>query len=207
MLERDFKAAFLDYILGQQAAPDVIACEVPFAGARRRADFVVVSGANFHAYELKTARDNVHGIAGQVGDYQLCFPYVTAVVDAAHTASVRALLPTGVGLIVFNGQFTSMRKAAERVRLSKDYLADFLGRRAAIAMLKERGVKLAQDADVTTIRQKLAAIATLADLKTEVLSALRQRYEAAFRVFMSERGERTHPEDIDLLRLGDGSLL
>lgn len=200
MLEAEFRAALIDFLLPQLEGGDLIACELPFAGARRRADVVIIGSHTMHALEIKTARDNVATLSDQVVDYARTFPLFTAVLDSCHASAVK-MLPRSAGVVLYvNDAFLWKRRPIERSRLSKTFLADLIPRKLVLSTIRERPAKIGPREDTYALRHRLTCALPAEDIKELAIRALRQKYGVQFNTFLSERGACTHPEDVQLLR-------
>lgn len=93
-LARDIKQHFL-------SVDAVFASEVPYGPTDRRADFLVVDKRS-HAYEIKSDFDSLGRLPEQISDYVCTFDFVSVVTTDRHLRSVRSIVPSKVGLSVFD---------------------------------------------------------------------------------------------------------
>lgn len=90
----------------------------------RRADLVVANG-NLAAFEIKSRRDNLDRLSGQIETYRRHFEYATVVCAKNHLAGVEAIVPDDVGIWTVNdkGAITVVRRP-RKVETSKvDWLS------------------------------------------------------------------------------------
>jgi len=92
----------------------------------RRADLVVANGT-LSAFEIKSARDSLDRLDGQLDVYAQHFEQVTVVAATRHVSAVLACVPRRVGIweVTDDGQLIVHRRATSR-RIPKSKLLTFL---------------------------------------------------------------------------------
>lgn len=205
MRETAFKCKLIDFLMKEIVKPtSVIGLEVPFAGARRRGDVVVVNESDVVGIEIKTEVDKLESAGAQISDYLLTFDYAYLATVKAKVAEARRIIPASVGLIVFDrDEFKIGRQARFRKNQSRLYLADLISRQDLVRALRDSGLKGFTNSDVTTLRQELLKRVNLPTLRELARNSLRARYSTGFSAFMSERGNATLEDELKLLQGGD----
>lgn len=204
MRENAFKCKLIDFLIKEIVRPtSVIGLEVPFAGARRRGDVVVVNDSDVVGIEIKTEVDKLESAGPQISDYLLTFDYAYLATVKSKAAEARRIIPASTGLIVFDrDEFKICRQARLRKSQSRLYLADLISRQDLVRALREFGHRGFSNSDVTTLRQELLKRVNLPTLKELARNSLRARYSMGFSAFMNERGSATLEDELKLLQGG-----
>lgn len=204
MNEEMIKTSLIDYILRNQSADEtqLICAELSFADGRRRADLVKLSIDSLSAYEIKSKSDNLDKLTGQIRDYVDTFDFLILVVDSIHLKRTRILASPNIGIYIFDeGEIRVVRKEKKRKRLSKEMLLSTLPKTHLTSIAKKYDSKKPK----VTINSKLDLIEFLSqkisihEAREENHSFMLEKYKKRFNLFMKERGEITHPEDLEIL--------
>lgn len=121
-----------------------------------KADVVVLNGTA-SVYEIKSERDTLQRLTGQLNDYMRVFASVNVVVSPAHVGPVLALAPADVGVLVLTDRYTlrSERLAQERPeRIDPMLVLDSLRVGEALQVLSQFGIEVL-DVPNTRIRAAL----------------------------------------------------
>jgi hypothetical protein len=146
-----------------------------------RVDIGVVNG-RIHGFEIKSDRDTLARLPGQVAIYSEVLDRVTLVVGERHARHAAELVPEwwGVKLAVGGSRggvhFRGIKPTRENPRLNPTAVAELLWRSEALSVLQRRG--LGQGMLSKTRRQlyaRLAAVLTLDEIRDEVRAALKAR--------------------------------
>ncbi len=141
----------------------------------RRADLVMANG-KLSVFEIKSERDTLERLEGQISSYQNFFEEVTVVCATRHQLNVKALVPKNIGvwLIDSDGHLSVLRKAkAEKLPSIENWLS-FLPVDELKKLLRDKGMR------TTGNRSTLVAAASLLPIKSVrayVLSFLKRRGE------------------------------
>ena len=89
--------------------PDtLILDELALCQGQARVDLAVVNGS-LNGYEIKSERDTLHRLPGQLDVYGRALDFVTVVVAASHVAAVRNSVPSWWGIWVATGSAGSVK--------------------------------------------------------------------------------------------------
>ena len=153
-----------------------------------RVDLAVINGS-LTGYELKSARDTLTRLPGQVATYGRVLDFAFLVVADNHLGHARAIIPAWWGVYVAKDTEDGVivkqrRKARPNPRVDAYSLAQLLWREEALSLLTSRGL----DAGVRSqprhvLWERLAGELELDDLKDQVRDVLKAR-----------RGWRESPE-------------
>lgn len=146
-----------------------------------RVDLAVINGS-LTGYELKSARDTLTRLPGQVATYGRVLDFVFLVVADNHLEHARAIIPAWWGVYVARSTRDGVvvkqrRKARPNPRVDAYSLAQLLWREEALSLLTSRGL----DAGVRSrprhvLWERLALELELRDLKDEVRDVLKARH-------------------------------
>lgn len=123
-------------------ADSVFLEELGFCGGRVRIDLAVVNG-RIHGYEIKSDRDTLERLDGQLEIYNRVLDRATLVVGERHVNAAKALLPRWWGLLRIDAgpaepRFTTIRRGHRNPRRQARTLAELLWRDEALALLERR---------------------------------------------------------------------
>lgn len=135
---RSWVAASLD------GNPDTLILEeLGICRGQARVDLVVVNGM-LQGYEIKSDRDSLRRLAGQVECYSRVLDRVTLVVGERHLREAQEMVPRWWGILRVrtNGpspRFTTVRKGGKNPGPDPRSLVELLWRDDAVAFLEQRG--------------------------------------------------------------------
>ena len=205
MKEEIIKAHLIDHLISEEKVLDseeVLCSELSFADGRRRADLARLNSSQITAYEIKSKFDNLEKLPDQIKDYQGTFDFVYLVVDPTHLKKARELLNSSVGIYKYeNNKFTLLREAKERKRLNKHLLLSTLTKSQLIEVAKvvtPHTLKKSLDSKQSIIRE-LSNRCKTSEIHDATIKGLYEKYYPRYQIFISERGNVTHPEDLKLL--------
>jgi len=203
MREVNLKALLCDHVLQNYRDLDcILGIEIPYALGRRRADFVLVCGEFMHAFEIKSSFDSLRNLEHQLRDMSLTFDYSTLVTTKKHVQNSRLVSSGKVGLICLEEggrKLLERRKATQVRRLNKAYVSGFLTKEDMGSLLKLERSK-SKRADVEKIRSLFVSKFITQDIRLFARNSLRSKYQNPFKIFMRERGQFTHPDDLRLFQ-------
>lgn len=124
---------------GWVGVDDVLIHEMVVGDYERRADIVVANG-HLTAFELKSEADTLDRVTGQVEAYRRHLEKVFVVVDKKFKRTIRAAIPSSVGIwVVDNGRIKEGRKAQRRL-LTKEAALSLLHVNDLKTLLRENGI-------------------------------------------------------------------
>lgn len=145
-----------------------------------RIDVAVING-QLIGYELKSDRDSLDRLPGQIALYNRVFDKVSLVVGAKHVRNARLLIPRWWGIVVAystaNGvKLRNGRRARANPAPDAMTVAQLLWRDEALAILEKRGgARGWRSKTASQLHAHLATTLSFADLGAEVRGALRLR--------------------------------
>lgn len=110
-MEEQIRFLLLKQML-QKEHIDLAAIEVPLMQGKRKIDLMVIENRKLIAYEIKSCKDNLAKLDGQISDYLKIFDKVYLVLDKKFEQNI-IKIPNQVGIILFDGKrqkFKTIRK-------------------------------------------------------------------------------------------------
>jgi|Laugresbdmm110sn_1035088.scaffolds.fasta_scaffold12754_5 hypothetical protein len=141
----------------------------------RRADLVMANG-KLSVFEIKSERDTIDRLKGQVSTYQDFFEEVTVVCAPKHQLNVVSTVPERVGiwLIDCNGRLSILRKAKAKKLPSIHNWLTFLPVDELSNLLKESGRRSTGN---RTSLMEIASLLPLKQVRSYVLIFLKRRHK------------------------------
>ncbi len=139
----------------------------------RRADLVMANG-KLSVFEIKSERDTLERLKGQISSYKNFFEEVTVVCAPRHQLNVEALVTNNIGVWIINanGHLSVLRKAkAEQLPSIENWLS-FLPVDELKKLLKDNG--LPSSGNRSTLVEA-ASLIPVKSVRTYVLSFLKRR--------------------------------
>jgi hypothetical protein len=182
MRDLDIRLALLTHLHRLHAGdPETLVVEeVGVLQGQSRVDLAVVNG-RIHGYEIKSQRDTLSRLTGQLRDYGCVFDEVTVVIGLKHLTGVLSELPSWCGIILAHwveGQVTlePFREARQNLHRDAYSLAQLLWRDEAVEVLERHGcLSGVKSKPRTALWKRLADSLALEDLAVEVRDALKAR--------------------------------
>lgn len=182
MRDHDVRTALREHLTAEHAADMATTLLIDELGlcGETRVDMAVVNGS-LSGYELKSARDNLDRLPGQVETYGRVLDYVYLVVADNHLDQARRIVPPWWGVVVAkagqNGVVLKQRRKARRNPSVDPYsVAQLLWREEALALLTARGLDRGYRAKPRHLLwQRIAEHLELDDLRNSVRETLRAR--------------------------------
>jgi hypothetical protein len=191
------KSRFIEWLLqgnlGFDSSNEAIGVEVSFSPNKRKADLVII-GKELHAFEIKGDHDNLRKLKSQILDYNKTFDRVSIVTSACHLVKIKNTVSRYTGLIlVKGGSFEVLRKPKLRRRLNKQSLLMFLPK-ADMALLL--GLSKLDNYSTDQVRFMAQRKLSLSKIHRASLALLKKRYGKLFGLFMTDRGDIIHIDDL-----------
>lgn len=144
--DRDLRPGIRTWISASvgESAGTVLIEELGICRGQARVDFVVVNGS-LDGYEIKSDRDSLRRLAGQVESYGKVLDRVTLVVGRRHLREAKEIVPPWWGIVRIeageaSARFVTVRKGRKNPACDPRSLVELLWRDDAIALLEQHGV-------------------------------------------------------------------
>lgn len=165
------------------ADPDtVIADELGLCEHESRVDLAVVNG-QFVGYEIKSDRDTLERLGGQIETYGRCLDRAILVTGASHVDAARRMLPYWWGIIVTRKKqgvvsMTTLRKGRINKSINLQSVAQMIWRTELQRLLKANGIEVDRDLD----KHSLARLASKRLDRQTLCHCLRERLRTRLRL-------------------------
>ena len=118
--------------------------ELSVCAGEARVDIAVVNGS-FHGYEIKSERDTLYRLAGQISAYNRALEKVSVVVAECHLEDVGRMVPGWWGIVLAEAGPRAIRlRPRRRARVNPEIdalsVAQFLWRDEALRLLEDLGI-------------------------------------------------------------------
>lgn len=178
MRDGDIRGALLDKLTGRFPG-DRICPEMGLCLGATRVDVAVVNG-HLHGYEIKSERDTLARLDGQVQLYGQVLDYATIVASPKHLERVAELVPSWWGLLAATEKrdgdirLREVRRARKNTTPDPLSIAQLLWRDEAAAVLEARGEQVKRTETRWILWDRLAAL-PLHELQSVVREQLKAR--------------------------------
>jgi hypothetical protein len=165
------------------ARSDALISEYFVENASRRADVVAANG-HLVAYEIKSDRDDLDRLSGQLEVFSRCFEAVTVVCTPRHLQTVFARVPKNVGVMCVSTDVVTVERTAELCEITEpDVWLSHLPISTIREILSARAISCPR-ANRTAVLKVAKSHLTLSEVREEVLRYVktkkrRQRIELA----------------------------
>ena len=190
-----YKKECIDYFLTKSHL-ELIAHEVPYGMSGRYSDLVIIESGRTISIEIKSDVDNLSRLGGQIEDSRKVFDFVIVMVSEKYLEDVIKLIPEDVGIMYYSDKLRIKRKP-KRQSINIIEIAYSI---PAIYIRKKRN--LSSNLDVDAVRQFLGNLPKRTTRQL-YLSYLKYKYLNRYQLFLNDRGECTHEDDISVLSFGE----
>ncbi|MCH4899366.1 sce7726 family protein [Pseudomonas sp. B707] len=206
MGEKEIKAAVLNRLLkiGQIDISSIVFSEMNLARKSRRIDLGYIRGQEMVAIEIKSEKDSLFRLAGQLEEYRKYFDRVIVAVAGKYVEGVLALADDDVAVweVDSNG-IRVVRKGRLIKNISKQNYVELMTKREVSFLARRAGII---SADLAMYELKLAVISSLdkiskSDVKKTLIEGISKRFSMPSHRFLDKvcSIENIRPCDITLL--------
>ena len=113
--EYTYKSAIAERVLLGRHSLNTAVMLTEFRVGNSKVDVAVLNGTST-AYEIKSERDSIKRIEGQIRDYRKVFAQVNIICGSGHVEDVRNIVPPDVGILTLSDrhQISTIRKAVSK---------------------------------------------------------------------------------------------
>ena len=189
------KSIFIDFTLSRN--PNVIiGNEIMYGTGRRLVDLILLKDNRITAVEVKSDSDNLKRIKEQITEYKKIFNFVVLIITRKHMENILEITSKDIGIYLITEDFL-----IQPIRLP--HLQKMTDKREVLysinsRYLKNLGEPLTKNLHSDEIRTYFEK-KRLTYLNTLLFCYLQNKISSNFRLFILERGEKTHIEDLSIL--------
>lgn len=190
-----YKKECIDYFL-RKAHLELIAHEVPYGMSGRYSDLVIIQSGKTISIEIKSDVDNLARLTGQIEDSRKVFDFVIVMVSEKYIKDVKQLIPEDVGIMYYSGKVRVIRRPKQQsinmLEVAYSIPSVYIRRKRSLSC----------HLNVDAVRNILGSMPTRV-IRQLHQSYLKDKYLNRYQMFLNDRGEHTHEDDIPVLSLGD----
>jgi hypothetical protein len=189
------KSQLIDFFITDFSNDLFIGNEVMYGTKRKLVDLLVLSNNQLFAIEIKADNDDLRRMQEQIEESKKIFNYIIVCTTITHLEKTKQSLPDDIGIYCVNEQgVTKIRKPKKQKKLDKTEILYSINSN----FLRKELATPASNINSDEIRRQYfkKSIDKIYDLFTDYLQ---QKVQSRFNLFLQNRGEYTHIEDISLL--------
>lgn len=184
------KTSLIDFWL-KNSNVNLIINEAPFFKGNRRADLIMINNKDLLGFEIKSELDTLKNLKSQVLDYKKIFDFVYVVIDKKFKDCKELKeLPDQVGIILYDRDITIKKDAKKIKKFNKNNLISLLWRNDLEYLLNRKKM------DIDDLKALAQRKLTIEKIKTQIVTALQERYGLNYKYFLLDRGNYTTIEDL-----------
>lgn len=187
------KSQLIDFFI-LQMDDILIGNEVMYGVNRRVVDMLVVNGNNLIAVEIKGENDDLRRIQEQVEEYKKIFDYIIVCTVKAHLDRLVKITTTDIGIyILTEGRIQKVRKPKKQYKQDK---FEMLYTMNSKYLRTVNNIKSQLNSDEIRV---LLAKKSSKEIKHILCEYFSGKIEKRYKLFIADRGIKTHIDDIPLL--------
>jgi hypothetical protein len=189
------KSQLIDFLILNCSNDLFIGNEVMYGTKRKLIDLLVLKDNQLTAIEIKADNDDMRRIQEQINESKKIFDFIIVCTTMGHLEKAKELLSNDIGLYSVVGQdIKIIRKPKKQKKLDKQEMLFSINANFLRRSLNSAASKINSD----EVRQYYFkdSINKIHNLFTEYLQ---QKVQSKFNLFLQNRGEYTHIDDIPLL--------
>ncbi|MDR3596872.1 sce7726 family protein [Clostridium sp.] len=196
--ENFIKSILIDYYL--EYVPNcLIGNEVKYGTKGYFTDLIFLSNNLITAFEIKAGNDDFRTIRKQLDNYKKVFDSLYLVITEKHISEALAILREGEGLIIIRSD-NSIELYKQPSIISKNYKKEILYS-ITVKYLKKY-FNITKNVSSNELRNDLMK-RKLFEIKDAYYDYLIERLYKKNNVFLSEKGKKTHYEDVSILSFNE----
>jgi hypothetical protein len=189
------KSQLIDFVLSDFSNDFCIGNEVMYGTKRKLIDLLILNKNKLTAIEIKADNDDLRRLQEQINESKKLFDYIIVCTTLAHLEKTKQILPDDIGIYSVNEQgIQKIRKPKKQKELDKVEMLFSINSN----FLKKNLSSTASNINSDEVRRQYfkKSIDKIHDLFTDYLQ---QKVQSRFNLFLQNRGEYTHIDDIPLL--------
>ncbi|WP_167879876.1 sce7726 family protein, partial [Leptospira levettii] len=195
----DLKIQLLNFLLKKTTKWVFLASEVPFLSMSRFIDLCAGTTRRTYAFEVKSDKDSLVRLNGQLKDMLQSFDYVIVVTTEKHVKNVLKNTPKKVGVYISNGiHLKVLRKPKLNEKLNSISVLSFILKSELIKAYRSLLPNL--NINAFEVRKIIAKNINQKEIVKLKRIALKNKYERRTEVFLKEIGNKITGDDLEILR-------
>jgi hypothetical protein len=191
----DIKSQMIDFLITDFPNDLFIGNEVMYGTKRQLIDLLVLNKNRLIAIEIKADNDDLRRIQEQVNESKKIFDYIIVCTTITHLEKTKQLLPNDIGIYSINEQnIEIIRKPKMQKKLDKAEMLFSINSNFLRKGLPSTTCNINSD----EVREHYSKT-SITKIHTLLVDYLQIKIQPKFELFLKNRGEYTHIEDISLL--------
>ena len=191
------KSQLIDFLMTDFSSDLFIGNEVMYGTKRKLVDLLILNKNQLTAIEIKADNDDMRRMQEQVNESRKIFDYIIVCTTIAHLEKTKQLLSKDIdiGIYVVNEQnIETIRKPKKQRKLDKKEMlfsinSNFLRKKLSLS---------AGNINSDEVRQHYIK-KSMSNIHNLFIDYLQKKIQSKFNLFLLNRGEFTHIDDIPLL--------
>jgi hypothetical protein len=189
------KSQIIDFLMLNISNDLFIGNEVMYGTKRKLIDLLILKDSQLTAIEIKADNDDLRRIQEQINESKKIFDYIIVCTTMAHLVKTLQLLPNDIGIYNVTAQnIEIVREPKKQKKLDKQEILFSINSNFLRKNLKSSTNNINSD----EIRQYYIK-ESINKIHNLFVDYLQQKVQPKFNLFLKNRGEVTHFEDIPLL--------
>ncbi len=191
------KAKVIDYLISILTTDFVVGNEVMYGTERKVVDLLLLLNKSLIAIEIKGEKDNLLRLEKQLIEYKKNFNGIIICTTNTHHTKIRKIVNNEVGLLLYSeGEIREVRKPIMRKRLDKKEILSSI----PSVYLKQIAKSKINALNSDEVREYYLNF-PLYKIQDIYYTYMSQRLKDNFALFIQERGQESHIDDIPLLSI------
>jgi hypothetical protein len=188
------KSQMIDFLISAFSNDLFIGNEVMYGTKRKLIDLLVLKENQLTAIEIKADNDDLRRVQEQVNESKKIFDYIVVCTTMVHLEKTKQLLSNDIGIYSVNEHgIEIVRKPKKQKKLDKTEILFSINSNFLRKSLQSSANINSDEVRLQYIKESTAKIHNL------FTDYLQQKVQSKFNLFMQNRGEYTHIDDIPLL--------
>lgn len=200
MYATQIKTRLIDHFLNKSNDITAIINELPYYNSSRFIDLTFLGKKHLHTIEIKSEKDSLLRLKGQVKDLLAISDYVSVAVSESHIADITQILPSKVGIIsVSKEKVTTVRKPQKNSDFKEYVLLTLLPKKLVMEIAKSYKLECKSNISVDELRKKVSQKAHVKSLHKLVIEFLAKKHQEKLILFKNEKENPSTKYDLQLL--------
>jgi hypothetical protein len=193
-LAESIKSQIIDSLISSVPNDLFIGNEVMYGTKRKLIDLLILKDNQLTAIEIKADNDDLRRVQEQINESKKIFDYVVVCTTMVHLEKTKQLLSNDIGIYSVNEQgIEIVRKPKKQKKIDKTEMLFSIN-----SNFLRKNLKSTANINSDEVRQQYIKESTT-KIHNLFIDYLHQKVQSKFNLFLQNRGEYTHIDDIPLL--------
>lgn len=188
------KGRLIDFFIQETNNNVYIGNEVMYGIKRKVVDLLIIKNGKLIAVEIKGEHDDLRRLHEQIDEYKKIFDYIFICTTNIHLEKLTDVISKDIGIYLIN--HTEIKKIRSAKKQSKQNKVDMLY--SMNSRFLKNTLKIKRQLDSDEIR-KFVAQKSIHKIQKLLCQFFYQRIKEKYQLFLSDRGNVTHIDDIPTL--------